>query len=203
MSNPFSENYIQPKTATKYFKLNDGNNLIRILSKKNEVISYFKEYVDAKNDKGEDVKKAICHLDNGDGRQPAGTKRVWAMAVYNHDADLVQVAEFTQKSVQDFLLNIARGKIKNDWTKFDIQITKTGTQLETKYSFVTGDTGELPEATQKMCTGELQKINLQAMEKAEDPFEQNPEPKKQPVETTVANELPEIEIDINSVSMPF
>ncbi len=170
MANPFSSNYTEPKQPSNYLKLTEGVHLIRILTPKTEILSYFTEYVDELNESGEMKSKKVIHQDLGDGKQPVGTKRVWAALAYNHDTETVQVAEFAPKAIQDFLHAIAGGKIKNDWTKFDIQITRTGQALDTKYTLVAGDTLELPVDLVMDIEAQKCNIDLSKLETGENPF---------------------------------
>lgn len=200
MANPFTNGYIEPSTPSNYLKLTEGSHLFRILTPKSEVLSYFVEYTENPNDKSKNIK--IVTRDNGDGKQPAGTKKVWACLVYNYDQDKVQIAEFPQKSIQNWLFTIASGKIKNDWTKFDIQITRTGQALDTEYTPIMGDTCDLEPELVKEINKQKDLISLKAMEYGKDPFDTN----------FVLNEsisvqdedLPNVEdIDLSQATMPF
>jgi hypothetical protein len=174
MANPFSPNYQTPAKTSGYFKMSDGSNLIRILSAKEDVITYFVEFIDGSEGK----KEKITYPDRGDGSFPETlgekpTKLIWAVIIYNHDLKKVQVAEFSQKTIQSYLYTIASGKIKNDWRQFDIQITKTGQNMDTEYTLMTGDTQPLSSEDQAICKAEYSKINLEKMLTAEDPFSES------------------------------
>ena len=171
MSNPFSQGYIEPKTPTNYFKITEGTHLIRILTPKTEILSYFCEYVKELDSSGKETSVKKCYKDLGDGKQPGGTKRVWAALIYNHDLELVQVAEFAPKSIQNFLFTLASGKIKNDWTKFEIQITRTGQAMDTEYTCIAGDTLDFPEDLVMELEKQKTKFDLSKMETGEKPFE--------------------------------
>lgn len=166
MSSPFSPNYIEPKSKSKYLKLCEGCHVFRILTKKEDVVSYFTAYEDSEN--GEKIKLVLP--DDGQGETPPGYKNVWAFVVYNIDAETVQIAEFGQKAIKDYLHAIAGGKIKNDWTKFNLQITRSGQLLDTKYTIISDDTSFLTEEANVQIAEELKKINLNSMTKGENPF---------------------------------
>jgi hypothetical protein len=208
MANPFSNGYIEPSTPSNYLKLTEGSHLFRIITPKTEVISYFVEYKENPEDKTKNIK--IVTKDIGDGNQPKGTKKVWSLLVFNKDQQKVQIAEFPQQSIRDYLFNIAKGKIKNDWTKFDIQITRTGQALDTVYSIVPDDNSELTPEEQKIVKSESRLIQLQAMEYGKDPFDQSLdlsllESVKPPlIEEVFADDLPNPEeIDISGIKMPY
>lgn len=171
MANPFSQNYSEPTQVGNYLKLTEGVHLIRILTPKEEVVSYFTEFVETPDGK----RQKICYPDLGNGQMPLSstgepTKLVWSFVIYNKDLKKVQVAEFSQKAIRSFLYSIASGKIKNDWSKFDIQITRKGQGLDTEYTLLAGDTEELTHEEREICVASYSQINLQAMEVGEDPF---------------------------------
>jgi hypothetical protein len=171
MSNPFASEYKEPSSPSNYLKLTEGVHVIRLLTPKSEVVSFFTEYAETADGK----KQKICYPDTGNGQMPLSTqgeptKLCWAFIVFNQDLKKVQVAEFSQKVIRNFLHSIAGGKIKNDWTKFDIQITRKGQGLDTEYSFNVGDTEELSHGDREICVASYPKIDLSKMEKGEDPF---------------------------------
>ena len=99
------------------------------------------------------------------------------------------------------MLSIVRGKIRTDWTKFNIQITKSGEKLLSKYSLVVDADSVLDTADLDII--QATPVNLENMIEGEDPF------------ATVSfaetvfkgdTELPVVsDADINSVdvTMPF
>jgi hypothetical protein len=171
MANPFSQDYAEPTQIGNYLKLTEGVHLIRILTPKTEVVSYFTEFAETPDGK----KQKICYPDLGNGQMPMSstgepTKLVWSFIIYNKNLKKVQVAEFSQKAIRNFLHTIVSGQIKNDWSKFDIQITRKGQGLDTEYTLLTGDTEELSIEEREICVNSYSKINLSKMEKGEDPF---------------------------------
>jgi len=147
----------------------EGAYLLRIITPKEQVVSYFSEFIDTY-----EGKKKINAPDNGDGTIPAGEseqgfKLRWAVSVLNQDTKEVQVWEITQVSIRDFLFAIAKGKIKNDWTKFDIQVTKKGQKMETTYTLIAGDTAPLSKEDQAIIAETP--VNLEALIEGKDPFE--------------------------------
>ena len=99
MANPFSPNYIEPKKISAYLKLNDGANLIRILTPKLQILTYFTEFVNGTNidDKtGQLCKIKKTYKDEGNGKFPLNAglevKKVWACIIYNQYLKKVQIA---------------------------------------------------------------------------------------------------------------
>jgi len=169
MSNPFASNYTTPLAKTKYLKFQKGANLFRILTPKEEVVSYYIDFVI--NDEGKKTKN--IYPDNGDGQFPMEAeepKLVWAVTVFNLDINEVQILEISQKTIKDFLFSITSGKIKTDWTLFDIQVTKTGDDKDTtKYSMIAGNDAELSEVHQSIISSTF--VDLSQMELGGDPFD--------------------------------
>lgn len=200
MSNPFSSSYIEPNQASKYLKLTEGTHVFRIVTPKEEVLSYFVEFVDGTDDTGKAIKRKVITPDKGDGKQPNNSKRSWAFKIFNQDLQIVQVWECGQKSLQESLANIARGKIRNDWTKFDIQVTRKGqTMMDTEYFFLAGDTEELTSEAKTIIADTY--VNLDALQLGEDPFESTNTIKSDSPEESdlVSDDLP----DVDSIEIPF
>ena len=199
MANPFSPNYKEPKKVTPYLKLSDGSNLFRILTPKEEIISYYAEFLvnpDA-------TKKKVFYPDKEEDSTPPtalskeGVKLYWSMVVFNHDTNCVQIAEFSQQSIKQYIGSIASSRTKGDWSKFDIEILKSGQGIETKYVCESTEKQELSDEAKKICRNQYDKINLKAMETGGDPFDpdyQKPTPTTQPQEDeNYDTELPVID----------
>jgi hypothetical protein len=166
-ANPFSDSYVAPKQQSKYLQLTEGSHLIRIITQASDGMSYFVNFVD--NNDGTKTKVVTEDLGNG---QSFG-RLTWAFIVYNYELESTQVWECSQKAIQEFLLTLVRSKIasKKDWTKFDIEITRTGTgQFDTKYSVLAGDIEELSEDRQTKINQEIKKIDLKKLLTCEKPF---------------------------------
>lgn len=181
MANPFIEGYKKATSNSNYLNFKEeGVYLFRILTPKTEVITYYRGF---KETAPEGESKKVILPDNADGIIPAipegvtfkvygnenPIKLVWAVKVFNHDTKTVQALEIDKKSIRDALFSIATGKIKNDWTKFDIQVTRKGQQKETEYFVVAGDTQELSDEAKQIIDNTP--FDLSQMEKGGDPFE--------------------------------
>lgn len=181
---PFDTTYQAPAEKSNYTRLTEGVHVLRILSTPKEVQSYFVEYVDKQTKEGIKKEKIITP-DNGDGKQPQGTRRNWAFKVYNHETKQVQVWEVAQKNIQQYLTNILRGKLKNDWTKFDLQITRTGQGLETEYTLMNGDSESLGKEAQKIIDETY--VDLTQMTLGKDPFDEDSQPAEETKAATGSN----------------
>jgi hypothetical protein len=167
---PFSQNYKEPQPQSQYFKMKEeGSYLVRILTPKDQVIAYWVDF--SQKEDGSYSKNIYPYQEDGQKPTEASqeAKLNWALAIFNKDTNQVQIWEIPQKSIKNFLLSIVRGKIKNDYTKFDIQITKTGKGIDTEYSLLTGDTELLNKEELEIVKNT--KFNLNLMEKGENPFE--------------------------------
>ena len=193
---PFDTAYQDPAEKSNYTRLTEGVHVLRILSTPKEVQSYFVEYVDKQTKEGIKKEKIITP-DNGDGKQPQGTRRNWAFKVYNHETKQVQVWEVAQKNIQQYLTNILRGKLKNDWTKFNLQITRTGQGLETEYTLMNGDSEPLGKEAQKIIDETY--VDLTQMTLGKDPFDED----SQPAEETKATMGPNTDDQGIEMKMPF
>jgi hypothetical protein len=210
MSNPFAQGYIEPTAPNNYLKFDqEGSYVFRILTLKTEVVSYFRGFLE---NPAEGQSKKLVLPNNGDGQIPAipagvklkafGTenplKLVWAVKIFNIDTQDVQIWEISQAKIRKALFAIARGKLKNDWTKFDLEITKTGQKTETEYTMINGDTRELTQEELEIINSKP--VNLKAMELNKDPFEVSSQAE---ISKNVSSEMPEINVDEITTVMPF
>jgi hypothetical protein len=197
-TSPFSSGYQEPQKPSKYLKLTEGVHLIHLLTPPQEVVSYFVEFLEGSDGK----KQKICTPDLGDGTYPANTKRTWAFKIWNYDTQEIQVWEVSQKSIQSYLSAIPQGKIKNDWLKYPIQITRKGDKMDTEYLLDKGDTSLIPAEAEKAKANTY--VNLSAMIAGQDPFDsdivvQSPGRDDMSDDTP----LPVINVDDVKVQMPF
>jgi hypothetical protein len=205
MANPFADNYKSPQAPSDYLKFTEeGSYLFRILTPKEEVITYWTGYT---KENGETRK--LIYPDKGDGMYPEGAindpdnpaRIVWAMVVYSHDTNRVMIWECSQKSLQKALANLARSRTKNDWTKFDIEVVKTGQKMETEYSLLAGDIYELSQEAKDRI--ESTPVRLKAMEEGKNPFETEEQPKKGNATKALNKDLPDAEKVAEGVQMPY
>lgn len=171
IKSPFSQDYIEPKQKSNYLRFKEGQCCFRILSKKEEVLSYFTEYVQTKIE-GKDKTEKIINPDLGNGERPSPlAKPVWAMLVFDYTENRVKIWECTQKKFQIQLRAIASGKIKNDWTKYDIQVTRTGKEMhDTEYTVIFGDTQEMSENDKIVIKKDLKNIDILKLLTGDNPF---------------------------------
>jgi hypothetical protein len=120
------DNYEAPKTTNYYFKLQDGENKIRILSK--PIIGW---------EDWDNNKPVRFTLDNKptfsiDPDKPV--KHFWAFIVYNYCENEIQVMQVTQATIRNAIEALCKD---TDWGApffYDIKIHKTGEKVNTKYT---------------------------------------------------------------------
>lgn len=157
--------YKVPTSNSSYTKLQDGENTIRILG--SAIIGYQYWTKDKKPvrqkesflETPEDAK-----LDNGQFKP----KHFWAFPVYNYEQKAVQIMEITQATIQQAITALVQNDKWGNPTGYDITITKTGQDLETKYAVMPNPHSDLTSEIAKAY--EEKKINLNALYKGENPF---------------------------------
>jgi len=210
MSSPFTNpNYKEATKPSQYFRITEGTHLIRILTPASECVSYYAEFVEDKEGK----KQKYTYPDNGDGvlppnRKSADCKVNFALKIWNYETEQIQVWEVSQRKLKDFLLAIPAGKIKKDFTKFDIQIQRKGkTKNDTEYFPDKGEIEPLKPEIEKAMANTF--VNLQAMATGQDPFDSElviePSSKSETVDDTPLPEiiLDDVTFDENGAPMPF
>ena len=140
MSDFLPEDYEAPEGGGNYMKLKDGENKIRILSK--PIVGWV-DWEDKKAHRFQMKQKPDKPL----GKQPI--KHFWAVIVWNYNDKAIQILELTQQSIQTAISNLIKD---DDWGApfdYDIKITRTGRDLDTKYSVIPGSKKPVAEDIQK------------------------------------------------------
>lgn len=172
----FEKGYVVPKSESKYMKLKDGDNLIRILG---AVTMGWLDWEDRKPIRTpyagmESKPKAL------NPKKPV--KHFWAFPVWNYQAEIgknsegkevyigkIQILEVTQATIQDAIYNYHLDADFGDPTGYDIKITRSGQDLETKYAVVAKPpkavTSEIAELWKNT------KVDCKKLLTNEDPFE--------------------------------
>jgi hypothetical protein len=96
-------------------------------------------------------------------------KHFWACAVWNYEANSVQIWQINQRTIQEAIMNLINDADWGDPREYDLKITRTGDALETKYTVSPKPKKELPEAAK--FEFELMNIKLEKLLTGEDPFE--------------------------------
>lgn len=102
----------------------------------------------------------------------------WAIVVYNYNTERLEVLEITQKTIQSQLKTYFDDADYGDPFGYDFKITKTGQELETKYSIIATPPKPFDTKLQKKAIDEgLEVINLEKLISGGNPFEDSdPEP---------------------------
>jgi hypothetical protein len=163
--------YQKPASNSRYLKLQQGDNKIRILTKP---ITGWLDW-QAKPDgsktpvRTHDKQPAISV-----SQQP---KHFWSFAVWDYLEKNIKVMEITQSTIQDAILTLHQSADWGNPTEYDITIKKTGEKMDTKYFVSPTPPRPLsPEISEALAK---EKINLEALYENGDPFEnqaQNQEP---------------------------
>ena len=167
MNDFLPQGYEAPKNAGNYMKLQDGLNRLRILG---SAIVGWEYWVEDKEGKAKPVRSK--EAPNGipaDSREGAKPKHFWAIPVWNYDADAVQILEITQSTIQDAIRTLAEDNEWGDPKNYDLKITRSGKDLETKYQVSPAPAAPLAEVV--AAAWKATTLNLEALYENGDPFE--------------------------------
>jgi hypothetical protein len=154
------ENYEPPKSNDHYLKLQDGDTKIRIISK--PIIGY----EDWRDNKPIRYKQEQKPESSFDPKRPI--KHFWSFIVWSYKDERIMIYHVTQVSVIKALTDLVRDEDWGSPFNYDIKITKSGKEMQTKYVVT-----PLPH---KICplyikeAFEAKPCNLEAMYYNEDPF---------------------------------
>jgi len=139
--------YQIPSSGGRYFKLQPGENRLRILD--SPAMGYEYWVVDASG-KRSPVRRPMGHRfdreeleGSADAQAP---KHFWAMPVWSYRDNAVMVWEATQKSVIKAIRDYVAD---DDWSnprEYDFVVTRSGEGMETEYAVKPKKPTDLPEA---------------------------------------------------------
>lgn len=167
MTNFLPEDYTLPKNEGAYTKLQDGENTLRVLD--SAIIGY--EYWSTDN-KPRRSKKEFREMpediQKDKNGKPRPIKHFWAFPVWNYEAKKVQIMEITQSSIMQAITALVCNEKWGNPKGYDITITKTGQDLETRYSVMPNPHTEVDKKIIKQY--EDMNINLEALYTGDSPF---------------------------------
>lgn len=120
------ENYQSPNSSNNYFKMQDGENRIRILS---QSIIGWEDWQDKKPVRYRMADKPAKSFDSS---KPV--KHFWAFIIFNYNEEGIQIMQVTQSTIRKAIESLCKDR---DWGipyYYDIKINKTGTSKDTEYT---------------------------------------------------------------------
>ena len=149
--------YEPSKTPSNYFRYEDGENTIRILSSAITGFEYF-------NRDNKPVRSKDGFEDTPSDIKDGGkVKEFWAFVIWNYKEEKMQIMEITQKTIMAQVLALINNPKWGDVKSFDITINKSGKSLETQYSIMPSPKTDAPVIYEN-------NIKLEKLYDGEDPF---------------------------------
>lgn len=154
------DNYEAPAMGGHYAKLQDGSNKFRILAKP---ILGWVGWANGKPERFTFKSKPDRTFDQG---KPA--RHFWAMIVWNYNENAVQILELTQSMIQKAIQDLSKSEDWGNPYEYDIIISKTGKEKNTKYTVQPSKPKPLADEVKKAALD--RPIYLDAMFVGGDPF---------------------------------
>lgn len=178
MTNDFlPEGYKAPANKSNYLKLEEGLTRFRILSKS---ITGWQDWKEENDEKGNIIKKPLRTRTEPstlvNPKKPA--KHFWAFIVWDYKSSNVKIMEITQRTIQDAIIELYKDEDWGSPINYDLKITRTGKDMETKYNVVPG---KLEQVSQEiLITYASKNINLEALFDGLDPFAEDEKAEEKP-----------------------
>lgn len=160
MSEFIPKDYKSPVSNSGYMKLQQGENLIRILS------TAIMGWVDWKDNKPHRFKMNNKPKTSFDPKKPV--RHFWAFIVWDYADKAIKIMEITQSTIQGELQNLSQDEDWGNPSQYDVKITRKGESLETEYSVIAKPKKDLTEEIKTAY--DEKKINLSALFSGNDPF---------------------------------
>lgn len=157
------ENYEAPRSSnSSYFKLQEGENRIRVLS---TPVFGWEDWKDKKPVRYRFVKDQAVPKSFDPNKK---VKFFWALIVWNYKEEQIQIMHITQVTIQKRLQNLDNDKDWGGLFDYDIKINKSGEGIDTEYTINPVPHKPVDEYIVK-CFKE-KPINLEALFDNSDPF---------------------------------
>lgn len=157
-------NYEAPRSSGNYFKLEDGENRIRILSRP---ILGWEDWIEKKPVRYRMDNKPAAPYD-----PKKSIKHFWSMIAWNYAMNSIQILHITQSSIQKAIEVLSKDA---DWGApygYDIKIYKSGNGVDTEYSV--NPTAPKPISQEILDAFAKKPCNLEALYTNADPFAASP-----------------------------
>ena len=178
MTNDFLPSGYKLPDNSDYMKFAVGENTFRVLSSAITGYEYFTK--ENKPVRSQEPFKATPNIKTGqDGSK--SIKHFWAFAVWNYEANKVQILEITQTSIQKAITALVANVKWGSPMEFDISITKVGEGLATEYSIMPNPKESTPAEILEEFKNKY--IDLTALYRGENPFEVKQESEEIPTES--------------------
>jgi len=129
-------------TGGAYFKPQDGDNKVRILS--DAVIGYVYWTNDNKPVRTREYPALTPNIKERNGKADR-PKLFWAMLVWNYATNQVETWEVTQRSIQDAIEAYADDEEWGHPNQYDLKISKSGKELDTTYAVIASPAKPAPK----------------------------------------------------------
>lgn len=157
------EDYEAPRSASSnYFKMQEGENRIRILS---QPVLGWEDWKDKKPVRYRFVKDQPAPKPFDPNKK---VKFFWAMIVFNYREEQVQIMQVTQATIHKRLQNLYKDKDWGSPFEYDIKVHKSGEGIDTEYTVNPVPHKPVDDYITK-CFKE-RPINLEALFDGSDPF---------------------------------
>ena len=103
----------------------------------------------------------------------AQVKQFFAFKVYNHGSGNVEVFDSDKVSVNAQIKKLDEDPDWGDVRKYDLKLSKTGTGMQTEYTVLPVNKGELSEEVSSFCAAEVGKVDLNALLEGKNPFQED------------------------------
>ena len=157
------KSYELPKQPSNYLRLEEGDNVFRILS---SAIVGWEYWTD--DEKGNRKPIRVRSQKELPDQYAGEAKHFWAFCIYSRQAEQVQILELTQRTIMTAIERLVANEKWGDPKEYDLNVSRTGKELDTSYTVMPEPKEEVDEGIVQMYKD--MNINLEALYKGDDPF---------------------------------
>ena len=166
MTSFLPSNYKVPQSGGNYLKLKSGDNRVRIMG--NPLIGWV--YFNSSDKPVRSIEKPenMVNPKEREGGTIEAPKEFWAMPIWDYSDKTIKIAEITQKSIKEAIVDLHMSEFWGDPLKYDLNIKKSGEKLSTEYNVQPLPATPVPVEAENALIAKP--IKLEALLTGGDPF---------------------------------
>lgn len=153
--------YKLPEQESSYMRLEEGDNTFRVLS---SAITGWEWWVEVEGKRKPMRVKSQKEVPV----EHAEAKHFWSFVVFNRNKEQVQILELTQRTIMTAIERLVANEKWGDPKEYDINVSRSGKELDTSYTTMPEPKEELDEGVVQMYKD--MDIKLEALFEGKDPF---------------------------------
>ena len=126
------ENDVKDIATNRFLSLEQGKNRLRIVGGSEDRFGCYLAW--HRSEEGNKPFRTMDYADAYDYDTDNKPKKIWVVLAWNYATEQIEIWEIPQKSIIEALRSLVASADWGDLTNYDIEVSKTGQKLDTRYT---------------------------------------------------------------------